>query len=354
MRAMQAVIARAGRRACQRIAGVLALALACAACSDSDGGGGSALRDAGRPGDGDAAANEHGAARGRFVITLVAEVPASGDLPATPAYASLLGTVYDGPPLAPTPWVVTEEEGDCRLLEPTRPLCDPPCRASEVCVADGMCAAHPDTLDVGTVTVRGLRAQDGADVIELRPLTPSDAYQLPGSVRLEYPPFAEGDRVTLEADGGALAPFSMSAPGIAPLALIGEGDIDFSAETATELRWTPPAEAGRSRVRVNVDISHHGGQKGEIECETDDDGALTIPQPLGARLIELGVAGYPGLQIAREALGEAPGRVGRIELVLSSPVNRELQIPGLVSCDEPGEQDVCSEGQLCRQDRRCE
>jgi hypothetical protein len=106
-------------------------------------------------------------------------------------------------------------------------------------------------------------------------------------------------------------------------------------------------------VRVVIDISHHGGQKGEIDCELVDSGAADIPAALVDGLIALGVAGFPSLQVIRESVGATVVGQRRIELTLSSSVTRELQIPGLVSCDEPGTKGACPDDQVCQANWTC-
>jgi len=208
-------------------------------------------------------------------------------------------------------------------------------------------------VDLGTVTLRGLRTQSGDSEIAIDP-PPSKNYQLPGGVQLAYPPFAEGDRITLDAEGGELLAFAIETTGIAELAPTIDSPLRFTADSATELRWAPPADAAASRILVRVDISHHGGQKGEIVCDAADTGSLAIPAALGAQLIELGIAGYPSLQITREATGTTSTAGASIDLVVAAPVTIELEIPGLVSCDEPGTQGACPDGQQCQPDWRCQ
>jgi len=308
--------------------------------------------DVERPADAGSGANA--ATVGRFQITMVRAVAASGDEPASPAYTSVVGRVYDAVLPPNITWTATAEEGDCTLLEPSIPACDPACSGTDVCVEDGRCVAYPRALDLGTVTLRGLTPQSGDEGIAIDPLPPNNNYQLPGRVQLAYPPFAEGDPITLDAEGGDLPAFAIETTGIAQLEPTIDSPLRFTADSATELRWAPPAEAAASRILVRVDISHHGGQKGEIVCDAEDTGTLVIPAELGAQLIDLGIAGYPSLQITREAIGTANAAGASIELVVASPVTIELEIPGLVSCDEPGTQDVCPEGEQCQADWRCQ
>jgi hypothetical protein len=334
-----------------RLALLLLLLSSCTSESDdpqprADGG------DVERPDDG--GEPEAGAAAvGRFQITMVRAVAARGDQPESPAYTSMVGRVYDAEVPPNITWTATAEEGACTLLEPSIPACDPACSGTDVCVADGRCVAYPRSLDLGTVTLRGLMRQSGEGEIAIDP-PPSKNYQLPGGVQLAYPPFAERDAITLDAEGGELPAFTIETTGIAELDPTIDGPLRFTAESATELRWAPAADAAASRILVRVDISHHGGQKGEIVCDAEDTGSLAIPAALGAQLIDLGIAGYPSLQITREAIGTANAGGARIELVVASPVTLELDIPGLVSCDEPGAQGVCPDGQQCQPDWRCQ
>jgi hypothetical protein len=309
--------------------------------------------DVDRPDDAGGAGASAGAV-GRFQITMVRPVAASGDEPASPAYTSVVGRVYDAEVPPNITWTATADEGACRLLEPSIPACDPACRGTDVCVEDGRCVAHPRSLDLGTVTLRGLTSQSGDEAIAIDPLPPSNNYQLPGGVQLAHPPFAEGDPITLDAEGGDLPAVTIETTGIAELEPTIDGPLRFTPDSATELRWAPPAAAAASRIVVRVDISHHGGQKGEIVCDAADTGTLAIPAALGAQLIELGIAGYPSLQIAREAIGTADAAGIRIALAVTSPVTIDLEIPGLVSCDDPGTQDVCPDGQSCQPDWRCQ
>ena len=354
----------------------LALLFSCLglACSSSDAASGSDVRpDAGSSGEGGAPSGGAGGVdggaggsdaalevAGTFLLELHASVPATAERPAKAAYSELLGQALTGETPSGTLWTMTAEEGGCRLLEPSVPLCDPSCSDGEVCVEDGVCAGYPDGIDVGAVTLSGIRTEDGGDRVEMNPLPPSNTYQLPGSPRLAYPPFEPGDEVTLDAEGGALSAFSIQAAGLSPLVLPSEDDVTLDPTLPTALRWEPGADAD-AVIRVVVDISHHGGKKGEIQCETGDDGDFEIPAVIGAALIELGVAGNPTLELARESSGSAsvegsPGTVasGSVELRIRSAITLGLQIPGVVSCDEPGMQGNCPDGQLCQPRHVCE
>lgn len=286
------------------------------------------------------------AAVGTFGIQLVAAVPESEGAAAASAYTDIVGRVHDALVPSGMQWRRIAEDGDCELFEPHNPFCDPSCTSGATCIDGNTCVPPATALDVGTVVLRGLHDAAGPTEITMMPREPSNLYQPRGSSTLAYPPFEADDTITLSAAGGELAPFELSARAIAPLELLTEAPVPFGGETPTVLRWTAN-EGSSTRIIVRVDISHHGGAKGEVVCDTEDDGELELPASIVEGLIELGVAGYPSLEVERvstnDPLAAAPGIVLRI----FSSVTRALEIPGVVSCNEENEAEVCEEGQTC-------
>ena len=118
--------------------------------------------------------------------------------------------------------------------------------------------------------------------------------------------------------------------------------ITIRSDEPTLLSWTPPADGQSSRMEIEVDISHHGGQKGQIDCDVPDTGAFEIPEELVTQLVALGVAGYPTItltRVSRAAAPEAPG----ITLSVMSTVDR-LVDTGFDSC---GMDSDCPDGLTC-------
>jgi len=339
----------------------LAMLASCTAlaCSSADAGDASTADAADSAsssdsGSGSGARSDSGAAAllevtGNFQIDLVPEVLATADRPAAAPFTKLVGQALDGKTPESPVWTMTAQDGDCQLFVPSLPFCDPTCANSTVCVAGGVCAGYPRGIDLGTVTLRGVQ---GEQSIAMKPVPPKYTYQLPGSAHLSYPPFAPGDEVRIEVEGGEVPAFTVGAPAIAPLELLGAHDVDFTADAATALRWTPARSEG-TRIRVLVDVSHHGGRKGEIRCDVEDSGALDISAALGAKLIELGLAGNPTVDVIRESASSVAVAAGRVGLRVASKVTRPLRIPGLIACTAPGAQDVCPDGQLCQPEHRC-
>lgn len=284
---------------------------------------------------------------GTFQVQLVAPVPASDTSPATAGKTSVVGKVYDAATPAAIVWESGTRSGDCQIFTPRVPFCDTPCGGSAVCVEDNTCEPYPTAGSVGTVTARGLKTSDDASEFTMEPI--ANNYQPPATVTLAYPAFAEGDLISLEAPGADLEGFKVSARGIAPLVLANDA-IPLADDTPVALTWTPAADPDRSRVHVKLDISHHGGTKGMIECDTADAGALEIAGPLITELLDLGVAGFPSIILTRRAVGSAAIAAGRIDLVVSSKVEHFVDIAGLTSCSADSD---CPDGQTCQADLTC-
>lgn len=310
-----------------------ALLLCTAACGGDDGG---ATADAGV----DAALGDPADLVGTFSIELRDDKP-----PVT----VMAGVVNDKVPPASVIWTRSSLDGDCELLVPDVPFCNTPCvPGTEVCVADDTCEAVATKQDVGTVTVSGVRTATGATSFELTSV--SNNYQVPGSITLAYPGFAAGDALAVAAAGSAFTPpFTITAPGIAPLDVTNP-DRDLARNTAVELTWTPPASGASSRVLLKLDISHHGGSKGKIECDTADDGALTLSAPMVTALLDLGAAGFPTIELTRVASGNALTTAGRVDLLVTSAIERPVTVPGITSCTDDSE---CTPPATCQADLTC-
>jgi hypothetical protein len=231
------------------------------------------------------------------------------------------------------------------------PFCETPCGGSAVCVEDDVCHPYPTAISVGTVTLSGVQTTDGRTEFSMDPI--ASTYQPTGGIRLPYEPFAAGDEVKLTADGGELSTFSITTSGIAPLELT-TTDIRVQSDTPIVLEWS--SGGGVSSIYVKIDISHHGGAKGLIECESADDGSLEVPSALVTELLDLGFAGFPTIVVTRRAVGSTQVSLGRIELLTSSKLERSVEIDGLVSCVPMADPSLegCPAGQSCGTDLRCQ
>jgi hypothetical protein len=273
---------------------------------------------------------------GNFQVLLADAIAELG----SPANTSLVGYVYDHqPPPSDVVLKLDREQGGCQLLVPANPFCEPDCDADHVCTADSKCSPRAVAQSVGVVHVTGLQPVD----FTMDPAPPGFAYQPSGDVHLAYPPCTEGADVKLEADG-----FSISGKCISPLVLDGSGSISVKSGQALHLTWTAPGQSNISRVSIHIDLAHHGGKKGEIDCDVADTGSFDIPEPLVTRLVGLGLAGFPTVDVSRNSVATAAAEPG-IKLTITSTTSRPLDT-GVVSC---GDTLPCPSGMSCAADRTC-
>jgi len=322
-----------------RLAPLLALGLA--AMLGCGGGGGGASSDAAADAGGSASPDGAGDALvGSFNVSLIEATTT------TAAHTKIIGTVADGPQPPLVDFVTTTTDGDCWLVTPHVPFCSTSCGGSAVCVADETCQAYPNAKDVGQVTVAGVASSSGASTLPLKLVAGN--YQ-PDGVTLSYPPFDEGDDVAISATGSSYAAFSIHAKGIAPLALA-SGTMTLEKDQPTTLTWTAAGASADSMIHVKLDLSHHGGTKGQIVCDAPDSGSLTISAALMTQLLNLGVSGFPSIVVTRSSTGTTSTALGRVQLLVSQDVERYVEIPGLASCE--GNRD-CPMGQTCQDDLQC-
>ncbi len=268
------------------------------------------------------------------------------------AYTSLIGKVDDGVTPAATIWEEKSKDGSCRLLTPRVPFCATSC-GSKVCVEDDTCQAYPTAHSVGNVAVSGIHTGAGATSFSLTPTKTSSTvnYQVPSGTTLPYPAFSEGEKIAFAAEGGeCFAPaFKLESTGIAPLVLA-DGTLTLDASTALKVTWTAAGQTGISKIHIKLDISHHGGSKGMVECDTDDTGSLDISASLISALLKLGVAGFPTIIVTRSATGTALIPAGKVQLVIYSEAEKSVTVPGVTSCNKDED---CEGGKKCQTDLTC-
>jgi hypothetical protein len=266
--------------------------------------------------------------RGSIVVSMV------GATTENEGFTAILGRFFDGPTPPPIPLELDTELGDCKLFVPSHPFCDTPC-TPDVCTADDVCTKFPTPLGVGSLTIEGL-----GDTLQIEPTTSMSIYQSPS---LPYPPCDDGDPVSASAQG-----FTLEAECIAPLELSGPDPIPVSAGEPVQVAWLPAREGAGSRIRIGLDLAHHGGKKGEIDCEVPDTGSFDIPEPLVTKLIGLGLAGYPTISVSRVSVGTDAVQSG---LVLLVSENKQRAVDtGVKSCQEDSE---CTAPEVCAADRTC-
>jgi hypothetical protein len=232
--------------------------------------------------------------------------------------------------------------GACRLLQPPEQAsCTPACAGSEDCTSKG-CTPKPQPQDVGKVTVTGLKIPLTLEKTE------TNLYR--ASAQLPHPGFDEGVNIALQLAGG---------PGADALTLKGFGVAGLKAPTTAlmvengkpaTLTWTPPAKPGPARMHIRFGINFHGGTDTAFECDVPDNGSFTIEAALMTELFKHGVSGFPHAELTRQSADTAAAKGGCVEFVVKSPVERDLTVPGLVSCHFD---DDCPNGKICADDLTC-
>jgi hypothetical protein len=293
--------------------------------------------DAGSSADGGASSSD---VVGTFNVKLLAPSTNGGA-----GLTSIAGSTRDGPEPSPRSWITATTSGDCALLKPKVPFCSTSCGSSAVCTADEKCQDYPTGLSVGTVTVSGIHTASSQTSFDLTEGVKGN-YAYVGT--LAYPGFAEGDTLRLSASGGDYPAFTLEARGIRPLELTGTS-LTLTKDQPLSLTWTA-GQTGISTIHVKLDISHHGGTKGVISCDTADSGSLQLSASLVSELLSLGVAGFPTIVVTRTAEDSAAVPKGLVKLQVTSQVEQAVQIPGIDSCN--GDED-CPSGKKCQSDLTC-
>jgi hypothetical protein len=259
------------------------------------------------------------------------------------SYSDIGGRVNDGPPAELVVWDKKKTEGDCSMYTPRTPFCDA-CVSPEVCVSDNVCRTPPASHDVGKVTLTGLNPPSGANPLELTMVATATSTNYLCAETLPMPPCTAGGAITLDAAGkGDYPAFSVQAQCIAPL-VVTNSEIAIESGKAFTLNWTP-STAANARVQLLFDLSHHGGSKGKVICDTADSGSLTVSATLITNLMALGVTGFPRAYVNRVLTSTAAVGSGQAQLKVYSDIDFVAKIPGLVSCETSAD---CTAPQTCQ------
>ena len=226
---------------------------------------------------------------------------------------------------APLPTDVREvvvESGPCRLLRRRVLDCDPACTAGMTCAEAGRCVRYPGNLDAGTVGVTGLRCQ-----VQMHPDPVSQRYW---DTNLPHPGYEPGASIGLHASGAAVPPFSLAGWGVAPLVL-DQALLRLEPGQPVPIAWTP-GQAGPARIQLDLVINQHGITPATLSCEVPDSGRFEVPVDLIERLLAAGTSGYPQLRVSRQTSDSADLPPGCVEFVVSSAVERSLDVAGHTPC----------------------
>jgi hypothetical protein len=262
------------------------------------------------------------------------------------SYTEIGGFMYDGSQTDSVVWDKKKTEGDCSLYTPRTPFCEA-CNPGDICVDTNVCRTPPLTHDTGEITLTGLNPPSGTSPLSVYKVVPDPKVDKDISYvcseTLPMPPCAPGGPISLAATGSAAYPaFSIQAQCIAPLVVANTKIMIEGGKTFT-LTWTPGTIAG-ARITVEFDLSHHGGSKGQIRCDTADAGSLQVSGTLLQSLIALGVTGFPSVNVSREVVSTTTVGSGQARLKVYSDLTFTAEMPGLISCFDSTE---CPTGQIC-------
>jgi hypothetical protein len=272
-----------------------------------------------------------GTLHGHFTATLKAE-----ELGAPP-YTKFAGQFFNSVNPDTFQLKVDKEQNGCRLMVPNSVFCDPDCMDG-VCTGNNQCTPYPAPVYVGVAHLTGI----GASEVTIDADAPAYSYQ--PSAALPNPPCAEGAAVSVTTDK-----FSVTGKCISALDLKGADPLPVETGKSLPLTWTPPAVAGNTRIKIYLDVAHHGGKKGEIDCDVPDTGSFEIPEPLITRLVGLGLAGFPTIEVTRYS-SAVSDKESEVKLEIASFVSRSVET-GVKSCASDSSQ--CPTGQTCQDDLTC-
>jgi hypothetical protein len=257
-------------------------------------------------------------------------------------FTSVEGLMRDIAPPEAILWEKSKTEGECSLYKPRAPFCDA-CAPPSVCSADNVCSPPPTTYGVGTVSVTGL-ALSPLELVNVRATTIT--YQ--SDKTLPLPPCEAGGTIRLDASGeGAYPAFSIQGQCIAPLTVtnsVTSSAVAIESGKAFTLTWTAGAVAG-ARIKLAFDLSHHGGSKGRLVCETADTGSLVVSAAMIKSLMDLGVTGWPKADVTRILTAKTTVGSGQAELRIYADKEFVVQIPGLISCNTDAD---CTAPETCQ------
>ena len=256
-------------------------------------------------------------------------------------YTGVQGQVFDG--VVPTNVSeVVETSGECKLLRKRTLLCNPRCVPGKTCDDKGVCIPTPTGVNVGKVTITGLKAP-----ISMEPRAP--IYYYTNSGTLPHPAFEPGAAIRLSATGGDYSPFVLLGEGIDALEVTAK-EIPVDRGKATVIAWKPPTVKGKAKVHINLNIANHGGTPVRIECEVDDTGSFSIPEALVTKLVDFGFSGFPTVNLTRRTADSTTLAPGCVELVVTSEVSIPVALAGVVSCTTDKD---CPAGKTCQADLTC-
>jgi len=241
---------------------------------------------------------------------------------------------------------VVSTSGMCQLKQPPKAPapCQPACAAEQNCTESG-CVAKPKALDVGKMIIDGLKVPS----LELS-RNGSNIYTNPPAIKIPHPGFDEGTNLRLTVEGkDNYGPLMLHGFGVGALE-VPEAPITVEMGQPVTLTWGAPGKTGPTRVLINFSVNRHGAVDTWLECSVPDTGSFAIDGALVTELFQYGTSGFPSVSIQRQSADSTTVPSGCMEFSVSTSANRELMVPGVVSCQDDMD---CPQGQTCQIDLKC-
>lgn len=260
------------------------------------------------------------------------------------AYSQVTGSVRDS--VDPrNVWVketVSGSGSECQLMVGPTSACSPACVSPQICKGT-TCVAAPVSKSVGDVTFSGL-------VIPLKmtaTVTGTGAVIYSGLIPSEttFPPYTVGAALGLSAAGADYPKFDLTGAGIQPLEAMAGQTLNVAKDQPFTIKWVVPS-SGAGRIRLSMDIAHHGGGAAELHCDgLPDTGSVTIPAPLMTALLNKGTSGFPTVALTRVSTDSKTVGPGCVEFNVASGVELPIEVAGVKSCNADAD---CTPPETCR------
>lgn len=254
----------------------------------------------------------------------------------------IAGAVSSGTTPSSIPHVAAEAQG-CQLLTPRSLICDE-CASDEVCAGEDECVPKPSKVSAGTLIVDGL-------------LTPVAV--TPNGITLDYsktvldpfPAYEPGAEIDFRVEGDVIEAVDAKVWGV-PNLTTSQTVVSVAPGEPAQLEWsTDQVDGEQSAVFISFSVNVHGAVTGWIECVVPDTGEFEIPSELVSQLIDLGLSGFPRVDIERRSSATAELANGCLDIYSASKLTLDIEVDGLASCTEDTD---CEEGQACSEEMVCE
>lgn len=254
----------------------------------------------------------------------------------------IAGAVSSGTTPSSIPHVAAEAQG-CQLLTPRSLLCDQ-CASDEVCAGENECIPKPSKVSAGTLVVQGL-------------LTPVEV--VPNGITLDYsktvldpfPAYEAGAEIEFLVQGDVTEAVDATVWGV-PALTTSQTVVSVTPGEPARLEWsTDQVDGEQSAVFISFSVNVHGAVTGWIECIVPDAGEFEIPAELVSQLVDLGLSGFPRVDIERRSSATAELASGCLDIYSSSKLTLDIDVEGLSSCNDDTD---CDEGKTCSDEMVCE